>query len=487
VGFAVALLIDATMSSNDRDVLPMGWMDWSMYRCGISEELIRNATLAMVEHGWLDAGYDTVHIDDCWAAKERDASGRLIADPSRFPSGIKALTDWVHSRGMKLGIYSAAAPQTCAKFQPGSEGSEDIDAQTFIDWGVDYLKYDGCQSDMTRLSTSYKAMGDALRGSKIQYSCSFGAHGGQPPEMIEDGCDTWRIWHDIEAKKGYNDLIRISSHWAGSADTWRQWSGPSSKSRGWFDPDQLLAGDERFSVDETIAQLGLWTMLSAPLIMGNRVADHLVKPNPAVKAAFQNPEIIAIARDPLAVMGGRVGELSDDREVWARKLDGGALAVLFWNKATPDACTWHITQDQNSKDKDDRIACFKGSHFEYTRLECCANSDCQEFSFTAPGGAPADVGNGCLFQDAPADIWHETPEVARFTLKTRDTSRLVADLSVDLSVLADVDLWNSTQAAVRNVLQRKDLGVMKDSISVSNVPVHGVVMVKLTPVVSVFV
>jgi len=425
--------------------------------------------------------------DDCWAAKERDASGRLNADPSRFPSGIKALTDWVHAQGMKLGIYSAAAPQTCAKYQPGSEGSEAIDAQTFIDWGVDYLKYDGCQHNMTRMQASYKAMGDALQGSKIQYACSLGAHGGEPTEMIKDSCDLWRMWHDIQAKKGYNDLIRISSHWAENADTWRQWSGPSSKSQGWFDPDQLLAGDKRFSASEAIAQLGLWTILSAPLIMGNRVSDHLVKPDPAVKAAFQNPEIIAIARDPLGIMGGRVGELSDDQEVWARKLDGGALAVLFWNKATPEACTWDVTPDQSSKNGKHRIACLQGSHFEYTRLECCADSDCQEFSFTAPGGAPADVGDGCLVNEAPADIWVETADVARFTLKTRDMSALAADLSVDLSTLVDAGLWNSTHAKVRDVLQRKNLGVLKHSITVSSVPVHGIAMVKLTPAEAVLV
>lgn len=485
---SLPLLLDFVLAAkpSGRDVLPMGWMDWSIYRCDIDESLIRNVTESMVENGWLAAGYDTVHIDDCWASKDRDSKGRLQADPDRFPSGMKVLTDWVHSKGMKLGIYSGAHTMTCAKFQPGSEYNEEIDAQTFIDWGVDYLKYDACQDDLARLRTSYKKMGDALRGSQVQYACSLGMKGGDDSvaEMIDDGCDLWRIFHDIQAKKGYGDIVRITEHWGDQADIWRNESGPSSQSRGWFDPDQMVAGDSRVSATESVTQFALWTIMSAPLIMGNRLADLS---DAGVKEAFQNPELIALARDPLARMGGRVTPRDDEgQEVWARQLADGALAVLLWYKASPDACKWHVTQDINSKDSAHELACVKKAHFEYTKFDCCASPDCEYFTFDATGGVGSDVGGGCLFTDAVSeDSWETTEGKARFALKKRATADdLSADVSVSLATLRDAGLWGDSDAVVRDVLQRKDLGTTKKAITAKGLIAHGVALFKLTPVES---
>jgi len=459
---------------------PMGWMDWEIYRCDISEELIRNTTDAMVAGGWLQAGYDTVHIDDCWANKVRDSQDRLEADPSRFPSGMKALVDYVHAKGMKLGIYSAAAPLTCAKFQPGSQGYEAIDAQTFIEWGVDYLKFDGCQTDPDALRTSYRAMGAALRDAPIVYSCSWGVRGGTFPEMVDAGCDMWRMWHDLQAKKGWGDVVRISDHWANSADAWRNWSGPPSSGRGWHDPDMLLAGDEHLTVHESIAQLGVWSILSAPLIMGNRLFPDAL--NPDVVAAYQNPEIIDIARDALTVMGGRLGEADDNQEVWARPLTDGALAVLLWNKATPDVCTWNVTANTSSGNSPSRIVEFKKAYFDYTKMECCADPNCKHFTFTATNDVAAAKGIGMLYGDMSEDAWRITSGVARYSLRTRaQPEMLTRDLTLNFDLLQQVGLWNASSATVRNVLERTDLGLVTGVLTAKRVPAHGIALFKFVP------
>ena len=254
----------------------MGWMAWEAYRTNVNEGLVRNTTMVMVRDNWLASGYDTVHIDDGWSLPTRDpVTNEIRADPSKFPNGIASLASFVHSHGMKLGLYSSASPVTCAGYM-GSEGHESQDAKTFASWGVDYLKYDACQKNRTRLAASYRAMGAALSTTKIAYSCSWGAAIGKNwpfADFVDAGCDTWRLWHDIEAKKGWSDVVRISEHWADSYAELRNWSGPPSSGRGWHDPDQLLAGDPQLTPVESVAQFALWAHLSAPLIMGNRLAD----------------------------------------------------------------------------------------------------------------------------------------------------------------------------------------------------------------------
>merc|ERR1712150_190298 len=253
------------------------------------------------------------------------------------------------------------------------------------------------------------------------------------------------------AKKGWGDVVRISEHWADSADTWRNWSGPPSSSRGWHDPDQLLAGDEHLTVHESIAQLGLWSILSAPLIMGNRLFPEAL--NPDVVAAYQNPEIIDIARDALAVMGGRLGEADDNQEVWARPLVDGAIAVLLWNKATPDVCTWNVTANTSSGNSPSRIVGFKSAHFDYTKLECCADPSCKHFTFTATNDEAAATGTGMLYREVSEDAWRKTSGVARFSLKTRaQPEMLTGDLTLDFDVLKQAGLWNASSAVVRDVL-----------------------------------
>jgi alpha-galactosidase len=156
----------------------MGWNSWNTFHCDIDEQLIRDSADALVTSGMAAAGYEYVNIDDCWAEKDRDpATGRYVAHRERFPSGIKALADYVHSKGLKLGIYTSAGTMTCAQTMPGSLGHEETDAKTFAEWGVDYLKYDNCFNEGVPAEQRYKAMGDALAktGRPIVYSiCEWG-------------------------------------------------------------------------------------------------------------------------------------------------------------------------------------------------------------------------------------------------------------------------------------------------------------------------
>ncbi len=154
----------------------MGWNSWNRFGCNIDEGLIRSTADAMVNTGLRDAGYKYVNIDDCWMAGSRDAQGRLQADPTRFPGGIRALADYVHARGLKLGIYESAGTATCQGL-PGSLDHETVDAQTFASWQVDYLKYDNCNNQGRPAADRYRAMGEALRnsGRAIVYSiCNWG-------------------------------------------------------------------------------------------------------------------------------------------------------------------------------------------------------------------------------------------------------------------------------------------------------------------------
>eukprot|EP01051_Picozoa_sp_SAG22_P020735 SAG22_NODE_4311_length_1308_cov_1.614557_1_plen_263_part_01 len=237
---------------------PMGWMAWESFRTGVSEALVRNTTDIMVRDGWLAAGYDTVHIDDGWTAQRRDSRGRIVADSAKFPSGMAALSDYVHERGMRLGIYSSASARTCAGFI-GSEGREAQDARVLENWKTDYLKMDACNNGLSgppaaaARAASYRAMGAALKHADIVFSCSWGTKNGSFAEMIDAGCDTWRLWHDIEAKKDWNEVPRISGHWAEIAATLLPWSGrPPSK--GYHDPDQLIGGDPQYSLVESQSQ-----------------------------------------------------------------------------------------------------------------------------------------------------------------------------------------------------------------------------------------
>src|SRR6266536_5734410 len=239
---------------------PMGWNSWNRFGCNIDENLIKGTADAIVANGLNSLGYRYVNIDDCWMASTRDANGNLRSDPTRFPSGIKTLADYVHARGLKLGIYESAGTATCQGL-PGSLDHETTDAQTFASWEVDYLKYDNCNHQNRPAVDRYRAMGEALRasGRTIVYSvCNWGL---DEPWLFAStvGGVAWRTTDDI------NDS------WGSMTSILDQQAGLELFSRKGFynDPDMLEVGNGGMTQTEYTTHFSLWSLLSSPLLPGH--------------------------------------------------------------------------------------------------------------------------------------------------------------------------------------------------------------------------
>ncbi|SMD23301.1 NPCBM/NEW2 domain-containing protein [Kibdelosporangium aridum] len=297
---------------------PMGFNNWNATGCAIDEKLIKDTADIFVTQGLKDAGYQYVNIDDCWAAPQRDANGRLTHHPERFPSGIKAIADYVHSKGLKLGIYTSAGTQTCAKTMPGALDHEEVDAQTFADWGVDYLKYDNCNNENRPALERYTKMRDALKktGRDIVYSiCEWGQN--KPWEWGADVGHLWRTTGDINDT--WPKVVEILKKNAPLA----QYAKPGA----WNDPDMLEVGNGGMTETEYRSHFSLWAMMAAPLLIG---AD-LRKISPANMDILRNKEIIALDQDRLGVQA-RVMSQVDGKWVFVKPLANGDTAVALFNE-----------------------------------------------------------------------------------------------------------------------------------------------------------
>jgi alpha-galactosidase len=313
---------------------PMGWNSWNKFGCNIDAALIQRIADAMVSSGMKDAGYQYVNIDDCWHG-ERDTHGDIQPDAKRFPNGIKELADYVHGRGLKLGIYSDAGFKTCAG-RPGSRGYEYQDAKQYAAWGVDYLKYDWCNTGTENAEAAYLTMSDALRasGRDIVFSmCEWGSN--QPWLWATNTGNSWRTSSDIydawEGKKGSS--IGVMNILDANAALY-PFAGPGH----WNDPDMLEVGNGGMSDAEYRAHFSLWAMLAAPLIAGNDLSNM----SAATRAILLNREIIAIDQDALGIQAHRAAK-NGDAEVWVRPLAGGGRAVALLNRgtaATSITVTW---------------------------------------------------------------------------------------------------------------------------------------------------
>ncbi|PRC93398.1 glycoside hydrolase family 27 protein [Solimicrobium silvestre] len=303
---------------------PMGWNTWNKFACNVSEALLRQAADAMVTSGMRDAGYEYIVIDDCWQ-QGRDKAGNIYADPARFPSGMKALGDYIHSRGLKFGIYSDAGSLTCGK-RPGSLGHEYQDAQKYAEWGVDYLKYDWCSTYDQNAKSSYETMSDALRatGRPIVLSiCEWGLN--KPWQWGTNIGNLWRTTDDIydhwEGKKTFeHGVMDILDLQVGL----ESFSGPGH----WNDPDMLEVGNGKMSNEEYRSHFSLWAILAAPLMAGNDLSAMTEQ----TRAILTNREVIAIDQDALGIQAKRVAKHVGD-EVWARPLQGGGRAVVLLNRS----------------------------------------------------------------------------------------------------------------------------------------------------------
>ncbi len=308
---------------------PMGWNSWNYFEAKVDDKGVRAAADELVASGMKDAGYIYVNIDDTWEG-QRDASG-LLHTNSKFPD-MKALADYVHSKGLKIGIYSGPGTKTCAGY-PASLGHEEQDAKMYAEWGIDYLKYDMCSfipdvmmkqapndkaAQMRIMHEAYEKMGKALEatGRPIVFSlCQYGwdAVWEWAPAL---GGNLWRTTGDINAH--WDRIYAILEQQAGL----EKYAGPGH----WNDPDMLEVGNGKLSMDENRAHFSMWAMLAAPLLAGN----DLTNMKPEIKAILTNREVIALDQDALGKQASRVysdGEV----EVWTKPLSGGALAVAVLN------------------------------------------------------------------------------------------------------------------------------------------------------------
>jgi alpha-galactosidase len=310
---------------------PMGWNSWNKYACkGLNEKVVRETADAMASNGMKDAGYQFVIIDDCWQTG-RDAEGNIVADAERFPSGIKALADYIHANGLKFGIYTDVGTMTCAK-RPGSIGHEYQDAKQYAHWGVDYLKEDWCNTLPGQNSeSSYTLMRDALAaaGRPIVFSiCEWGST--KPWLWAGPIGNLWRATGDIQdcwdCKKqwGGNGVVQILDQMNGL----ETYAGPGH----WNDPDMLEVGNGGMTTVEYRAHFSMWAMFSAPLLAGNDISNMTAD----TKEILLNKEVIAIDQDALGQQGRRVRK-TGDLEVWSKQLSDGGRAVALLNRGATAA------------------------------------------------------------------------------------------------------------------------------------------------------
>lgn len=299
---------------------PMGWNTWNTFASNINEELIHETADIIVSSCMRDAGYEYVVLDDTWSTRERDAEGNLVADPQKFPSGMKALGDYLHCRGLKFGIYNCAGDKTCAGY-PGGNGHESADAKLYASWGVDYLKYDWCNTNGADAQQRYTAMRDALHaaGRPVVFSlCEWGQ--SKPWIWAKDVGHLWRTNGDISAcwackRGGVKNLLDLQVGL-------EEFAGPGH----WNDPDMLEVGNAGLSLAESRAHFSLWCMLAAPLMAGNDVR----KMSDDIRAILTDTDVIAIDQDPLGKQASRI-YADEHYEVWRKELSGGDLAVCVLN------------------------------------------------------------------------------------------------------------------------------------------------------------
>ena len=328
--FTASLVAQDTVSAKLALTPPMGWNSWNKFACNVSEDMIREMADAMVKSGMKDAGYQYVVIDDCWQVS-RDENGNIVADPQRFPSGIKALADYIHSLDLKFGIYSDAGSKTCAG-RPGGLGHEYQDALQYAAWGVDYLKYDWCNTTTQHAEASYANIRAALDAAGRPIVLSICEWGKAQPWLWgkEVGGNLWRTTGDIQdrwsGKKEWKPGDCCSYGVVDIIDAEAElysYAGPGH----WNDPDMLEVGNGGMTDVEYRSHFSLWAILAAPLIAGNDLRNM----RPEIRDILTNKEVIAINPDPLGMQGRRVSK-SGDREVWVKQLKDGRRAVILLNR-----------------------------------------------------------------------------------------------------------------------------------------------------------
>jgi len=487
----------------------MGWNSWNHFHCSINETLIRNTAYAIANSPLKAAGYNYVNMDDCWA-KTRDSSGNVQPDPLAFPSGIAALSSYVHSLGLKFGLYSDAGYQTCAG-RPGSLGYEKNDANSYASWGVDYLKYDNCNSGSETPMERYPVMRDALNatGRHIFFSmCEWGVD--NPATWAPEVGNSWRTTGDISDSWGsmLNNLD-INNNWFKQA-------GPG----GWNDPDMLEVGNGGMTNTEYVSHFSLWAISKSPLLIGCDVTNL----SPATLAILTNNEVIAVNQDPMGVQAAKVATYP------------GPSDLINLTPVTGTSCSNSATQKWTMNNSDKTIrnvasgrcleipGCSTASGTQLDIYDChvgVPKSECnslnQQWHMNGNGTITSLLDGQCL------DLYNFVgPVVQSFSCNNGKNQQWNYDSSsqtfssngycLDLSnsalevyagplsgnayavllfnraaVTAQITArWSdfnanpSTKYTVRDLWLKKDLGVYSGNFT-STVASHGVVLVKLTP------
>ncbi|XP_043271319.1 alpha-N-acetylgalactosaminidase [Venturia canescens] len=305
---------------------PMGWLSWERFRCNtdckndpencISDRLFRTMADIVVAEGYAAAGYEYINIDDCWLEKERNSAGQLVADKERFPYGIKSLSDYIHSKKLKIGIYEDFGNYTCAGY-PGILGYLETDAALFGAWEVDYVKLDGCYAHPAEMDRGYPEFGFYLNqtGRPMVYSCSwpvYQIYAGMRPNFtaIAEHCNVWRNFDDIQ--DSWSSLESIIDYFGNNQDAIVPNAGPGH----WNDPDMLIIGNFGLSYEQSKTQMALWAILAAPLLM----SVDLRTIRPEYKAILQNKKIIDVDQDLLGIQGRRIYK-HKGIEIWARPVN----------------------------------------------------------------------------------------------------------------------------------------------------------------------
>lgn len=477
---------------------PMGWMSWQAFRCQtdctshpddcVNERLYMQMADAMSEGGYLEAGYNQVSIDDCWEdLKGRNSDGELVADPDRFPSGMKVLGDYMHSKNIDFGTYSDAGTRTCGGF-PGSKGYEEIDAKTFASWGVDYLKLDGCYNDETGFVHDYPAMGAALQasGRNITYSCSWPAYlGGDESTkpfdaMIDAGCNLWRNWIDIQCDWGVTD--RIIEHWGQYGEVMVATAGPGH----WHDPDMLLIGAGCLTSEEERTQMAIWSIVAAPLVMGNDLRNV----SQSSKSILLNKDAIAVDQDTLGKMGKRLDSQASPKqnwtqdflgrdvssatstEIWSRELSGGDVAVALYNRdgGSPSG----IAVVAESKACATTKAMGGDTGFGYSLLTCrdavVADKDCISgyFDYSASYNGQCK----CALDSCDARV-----SAGPYVIYKLDSG--AGPMGPDISI-SFRDLGLQGPVSIYDIWAQTELGVFQESYTAQNVSFHDTKFLRLS-------
>eukprot|EP01084_Bolivina_argentea_P097412 175107_1 len=331
---------------------PMGWLSWQRFRCETNCEMYPNDCInaqlymdmadRLANDGWKELGYTQVNIDDCWSLKQRDnVTNKQVADPDRFPNGIKGVADYVHKLGLKLGLYNDIGTKTCGGYT-GIDGNYVLDANTFASWDIDMIKIDGCNGNKSDYYQMYPIFGQALNktGKPIIYSCSWPAyisgHGETVPPVddttlseIAKYCNLWRNFHDIG--DSWDSTQSIIEYWSRhynnySNDQLLNVAGPGN----WNDPDMIIGGDNGLSLSEATSQFALWAIFAAPLLMSNDLRSIDVE----FKTLLQNKEIIDVNQDPMGKQGGVI-HVGSKQAVYMRELSSNnSIAIVFQNNGT---------------------------------------------------------------------------------------------------------------------------------------------------------